>query len=147
MDLRKAVRARLVNPAVCAILPSPAHRLLSDSLIVVSFAGRTSGRTYSLPVMYARDGDGDLVVLVGDPERKTWWRNLRNAAPVRVVLAGREITAEGVVLDTVTHPADVIGALDAYGRRFPRAVPGEDPGPAVVFVRLHTEDSRARSRS
>lgn len=136
------LQRRMVNPVVRAILRSPAHRLLSGSTILLSFTGRRTGRTYTTPVMYAPDGD-DLVVLVGHPERKTWWHNLRAAARVRVLIAGREIPAEGVVLDTLTHPADVINALHAYGRRFPRAVPGEEPGPAVVFVRLRPEAGSA----
>jgi hypothetical protein len=39
--------------------------------------------------MYARDGQ-DLYVVPGQPDRKLWWRNLRQPTPVRLCLQGRD---------------------------------------------------------
>ena len=72
------VRALVVNPVVRTLLRSPAHRLLSGSLLLLDDTGRRSGRRYVLPVAYAAAGD-DLVVVVGQPASKTWWRNFDGA--------------------------------------------------------------------
>jgi hypothetical protein len=50
--------------------------MLSRSLVILSYQGRKTGRWRSLPYMYARDGQ-DLYVVPGQPDRKVWWRNLR----------------------------------------------------------------------
>jgi hypothetical protein len=68
-------RNRLVNPVVRLLLRSPLHRLLSGSLVILSYQGRKSGRWYSLPCMYARDSQA-LYIVPAQPDRKLWWRNL-----------------------------------------------------------------------
>ena len=57
--------------------------------------GRRTGRTFTFPVAYAQTGDR-LAIHVGWPERKQWWRNLRDAAPVAVVLRGTRRTGTAV---------------------------------------------------
>jgi hypothetical protein len=78
---------RVVNPLVRGLLRSPAHGLLSGRLALLSVTGRRSGRTFTFPVGYHRDGDR-VTIRVASPERKRWWRNLVDAAPVEVLLAG-----------------------------------------------------------
>jgi len=55
-----------------------------------------SGRKYSLPVNYVRDGD--LLYITSSRDRR-WWRNLRGGAPVTVRLRRRNILAEGIVIE------------------------------------------------
>jgi F420H(2)-dependent quinone reductase len=78
---------RVVNPLVRGVLRSPAHGLLSGHLALLTVTGRRSGRTFTFPVGYHRDGDR-VTVGVDWPERKRWWRNLSDAAPVEIWLAG-----------------------------------------------------------
>jgi hypothetical protein len=78
---------RVVNPIVRAVLRSPAHGLLSGHLALLTVTGRRSGRAFTFPVGYRRDGDR-VTVGVDWPERKRWWRNLSDAAPVEIWLAG-----------------------------------------------------------
>jgi hypothetical protein len=78
---------RVVNPLVRAVLRSPAHGLLSGHLALLTVTGRRSGRAFTFPVGYHRDGDR-VTVGVDWPERKRWWRNLSDAAPVEIWLAG-----------------------------------------------------------
>ena len=61
--------------------------------MLLRVAGRRSGRTFELPVGYAEDGEA-LLVTVGAPDRKRWWRNIAGPTPVGVVLRGRRL--EGV---------------------------------------------------
>ena len=64
------------------MLRSPAHRLLSGRLLLLTYTGRRSGTQYTIPVQYVRDGEA-LLVTVGWPERKLWWRNLREPGDAR----------------------------------------------------------------
>ncbi len=86
-----------LNPLVAAILRSPAHWPLSKGLLLLSFTGRKSGRRFTIPVGYQRDGDV-LTVLVSEARKKRWWRNYREAGPVTVRLRGREQAGTGWVV-------------------------------------------------
>lgn len=75
---------------------------------------------HELVVQYARDGD--LVwVMPGQPERKTWWRNLRRPAMVDVWLAGRAYRARAVAIEGHAEPIEAADALGAYLAELPRA--------------------------
>ncbi len=80
---------RTGNQLVAVLLRSPLHRVVSGRLALITFIGRASGRSYTIPVMYERT-DGALEIAVMWPERKRWWRNLREEADVRLRLQGRE---------------------------------------------------------
>lgn len=105
---------RIVNPVVRAILRSPLHPLLSRRLVLLRVTGRRSGRAFELPVGYVREGSG-LLIRVGAPERKRWWRNIAGATPIAVVLEGR--TMIGVAqLDATGERTQVrIGGLTERG--------------------------------
>ena len=72
---------------VLAVLRSPAHRLLSGMAIELRYTGRRSGREFTLPVQYAREGER-LLVAVQHPSTTTWWRNFRTPQEVNVRLRG-----------------------------------------------------------
>jgi F420H(2)-dependent quinone reductase len=82
-----AVVNRIVNPVVRGVLRSPAHGLLSGHLALLTVTGRRSGRSFTFPVGYHQDGDR-VTIGVDWPERKRWWRNLSEDAPVEIWLAG-----------------------------------------------------------
>ena len=73
------------------LLRSPLHRLASGRLALITVTGRRSGREYTLPVLYAQEGDR-VTVEVGWAESKVWWRNLRDGRDVRLRLRGEERT-------------------------------------------------------
>jgi deazaflavin-dependent oxidoreductase (nitroreductase family) len=58
---------------------------LARNLLLLRFRGRTSGRWYTTPVGYAREGDS--VVIVTSPTY-SWWKNVRGGADVDVRLDG-----------------------------------------------------------
>ncbi len=109
---------RLGNPVVRAILGSPAHALLSGSLVLLEYAGRRTGTRYRIPVMGAATDDGSVVVLAVAPARKQWWRTFRPSGPATLVVRRQRRAVEGRV---VTDPVVRRPALRAYLRRFPRA--------------------------
>lgn len=83
------------NPIVLSLLHSPLHRLLDGQTMAITVTGRRSGREYTLPVSYLRDGENLLVM---SEKGRTWWKNLRGGAPVTVFLNGRRLQARGEVI-------------------------------------------------
>jgi hypothetical protein len=129
----------LGNLLVIGLLRSPFHGLASRSLILIAYRGRSSGRRFTLPVMYAERG-GILIVLVGHPEQKRWWRNLRDGAEVDVWLCGQRQRRHA---DIVNDQA----AVDTYLDRYPRARSTLETTDSPTFVRLTaltTKSSAAR---
>lgn len=120
---------RLANSFVRAVLRSPAHRLLSDSLVLVTYTGRRSGRSFTIPVMYAEDGD-DLLVYVGHSVEKVWWRNLRRAASVGVRVRGRELAGTGAAIPATPEIESV------YLGRFPKTAKSLEADASPIFVRI-----------
>jgi hypothetical protein len=88
-----ALLNRTANLGIGLVLRTPVvHRLVSGKLALITVTGRKSGRTYTFPVGYSQDGDA-VRITVGWPERKVWWRNLRDGdAPVWVRIRGTDRT-------------------------------------------------------
>ena len=85
------------NPFMKLILKSPLHRVMSKNTAVISVTGRKTGKVYSFPVNYQRDGDTVWIVSLRD---RSWWKNLRKGARITIRLAGREIEGQGDVFET-----------------------------------------------
>lgn len=81
--------AAAVNVLVRPLLTAPIiGRSLSRSMTQISYVGRKSGRTFSLPVAYARHGT-TVTIGVAMPEKKGWWRNFYpDGAPMLLELDG-----------------------------------------------------------
>lgn len=46
-----------LNKTMKTILRSPIHGMVSKSILLITFTGRKSGKTYTTPVSYSQDGD------------------------------------------------------------------------------------------
>lgn len=88
-----------LNPLIVGILRSPFHWLLSRGLLLITVTGRKTGRRYTIPVGYQRDGE-TLDVMVSEARRKSWWRNYLEPAPLELRLCGRSRRGRAVVV----HP-------------------------------------------
>lgn len=75
-----------VNEIVSRVLRSPWHELLSGTTMLISMTGRKSGQPVTTPVDYVQDG---TTVWVMSLATRHWWRNLRQSAPVQLVLRGQ----------------------------------------------------------
>jgi deazaflavin-dependent oxidoreductase (nitroreductase family) len=93
--VNRIVRGLLRTPLLC--------RMVGRRLVTVYVVGRKTGRRYSVPVAYTRDGDG---LLIGTPFG--WGRNLRSGEPVTVRYKGSRRDADVVVF------ADEPGVTAAY---------------------------------
>jgi hypothetical protein len=138
---------RVANGLVRLLLRSPLHFLLSDDLLLLSYHGRLSGRQYTIPVSYSRAGDVVTVFTY-----RTWWRNLRDGAPVVVVLKRQRLQglaeaicddqaaiAEGLLAHLRQHPSLAKGyhvALRLDGQPDPDAVRQAARFEVMVRIRL-----------
>lgn len=123
---------RLVNPVVRGVLGSPAHRVLSGTLLVLEYHGHRSGRSFRIPLRYAAASDGGLVAIALRPGQKLWWRSFATStpAPAKLTLHGRTVAAHGTVAE---HAARAV-ALSAYLARYPRSAGLAADAAVVVFT-------------
>jgi len=106
-----AVFNRLGNPGIRFLLQSRLHWPLSRTLALISVTGRKSGTVYTIPVLYEQEGD-DVSIVVGWPDRKRWWRNLRGGAPIRMHIRGAERTGHATAHESSGGGVTVSVALD-----------------------------------
>lgn len=118
----------LANTVVETLLESPLHRVLSRSTILVRYRGRRTGNEYTLPVQYA-DAHHGLVVMVGKPDTKTWWRNFVDLGQAQVLWNGTWTPMTAHALVGADDPDAVTPLLRSYAVRFPKvanALDGND---------------------
>jgi deazaflavin-dependent oxidoreductase (nitroreductase family) len=96
---------KLYNPLVIWLLRSPLHRLMDQYTMVITVTGRNSGKRYTLPVSYVRDGETLLVISQKD---RTWWKNLLGGAPVTVSLQGHTLQARGETFTNTDMAAHIL---------------------------------------
>ena len=101
-----------VNSAMKFILRSPAHGMVSKSVLLITFTGRKSGRTYTTPVSYSQV-DGRVTIFT----HAAWWQNLRGGAPVTLRLRGRDF--QGLPEPVAGDKAAVAAGLAEHLRQVP----------------------------
>jgi deazaflavin-dependent oxidoreductase (nitroreductase family) len=103
---------RFFNPVMRTLLRSPFHGIVSGQILLLTYTGRSSGRQYTLPVGYIRDGEA-LLVVSQHSELKRWWRNLRGGARVALLLRGKRVSARADVIEDPTAVAAEVERLIA----------------------------------
>ena len=100
--------APLLNAPVTAIAASPRFGArLRRNVTVLTYTGRRSGRTFSIPVAYRRRGN-DIEVAANLPDAKTWWRNfVGEGGPVTLTLDGAERDGHAVAHRDVNGRVEV----------------------------------------
>jgi hypothetical protein len=93
----------IVNPVISALLRSPLHTLLSRLMFTITFTGRKSGRPFTIPVVYSRQGK-TLFVLANGP----WWRNFPGGTPITVWPEGSQRCGHATATD---EPAELLPFL------------------------------------
>jgi hypothetical protein len=99
---------------VKVLLRSPLHGLMSHNTMLLSFKGRKSGKHYTLPISYIREGD---TVICFTDTRTSWWKNLRNV-PVTLHLKGQHL--QGIAEAVQGDRADVKRELATFLQQSPR---------------------------
>ncbi len=110
--------APVINAPVAAVARSPRFAgLVNRNIAMLSYTGRRSGRSISIPVAYRRTGD-EVTVNANLPETKTWWRNfLGDGGPVTLQLKGIERTGHAVATrDSEGRVTVTVRLTDAGGQ-------------------------------
>ncbi len=124
---RQARIMKAVNVPMRAVLRLPFATPLSANLMLISYTGVKSGKSYLQPVSYARDGEMLLT-----PGGGRWTLNLKDGRKVRLRLRGRDVPAH----------ADLVGRAGRGGaaaRRHRRRQPARDA--------VHTDPAPRRRRA
>ena len=109
----------LINRVVKLLLASPAHGLMSGSVMTVFFTGRKTGRARSTPVRYILEDATTVTALTGRQTR--WWQNFLAPADVQLQIAGRRVAA--VAHAAPDDTARIETALKETLERFPGDAP------------------------
>jgi len=91
---------RVVNGVAVALMDAPViGGLIRRGLVEIRYVGRKSGKTFDIPVGYRRSGES-IVIAVGMPDKKNWWRNfLGEGAPLTVLgWEGRDRTGHATAV-------------------------------------------------
>jgi len=76
----------IVNKVITLVLSSPLHRLLSKTVLLITFTGRKSGNTYTTPVGYSQN-EKQISIFT----HHTWWKNLCSNPSVTLRLRGLDV--------------------------------------------------------
>jgi hypothetical protein len=98
---------KAINPIMKALLRSPLHRLLSGTLMLLTYTGRKTGRSYTIPIGYFVWDKDELMAF----SSARWWTNVRDGTPVTLLLQGRQVEA----IPTVIHERGaIINTLEKF---------------------------------
>jgi len=100
------------NRAMKLVLRSPMHGMVSKNILLITFTGRKSGKTYTTPVSYSQHDDQVTIFT-----HATWWKNLRSGTPVTLLIRGREI--QGLAEPVAEDKQAIAARLTAHLREVP----------------------------
>lgn len=82
---------------------------MSKVLMVITTTGRKSGRLFTVPIGYQRDGDGVLAFNLGGGSN--WFKNVLQNPEVTLVIQGKAQRMRGAA---VSDPAEIARVIDLY---------------------------------
>ena len=86
--------------------------MMGQGVALLTFTGRKTQKTYTIPVSYHREGD---TVTVVTKRARRWWRNFETAHDVEVRIAGRNYTGKA---EAVAGEEDALEfMIDYLGKR------------------------------
>ena len=101
------------NPIMSWMIRSPLHFMVSKNMMLMTYTGWKSGKSYSTPMNYlALNG----ALYTNSYRDRVWWRNLRGGADVILRLRGEDIPARAEVIE---DQAAVAGYLTQYVEEAP----------------------------
>ena len=76
---------RLLNPIMKSLLKSPIHSVVSNQIMILTFTGRKTGKSYSTPISYCQEDETVYSFTHAD-----WWKNLVGGVQVRLLIRGQK---------------------------------------------------------
>jgi hypothetical protein len=101
-----------VNKAMKFVLRSPVHGLVSKTVLLITFTGYKSGKTYTIPVSYSQYDDQVYIFT-----HAAWWKNLHSGTPVTLHLRGQEL--QGLAVPVAEDEQTIAAKLAAHLRKVP----------------------------
>lgn len=129
------LRNRILNTVLIPLLRSPGHRLVSKTVMLITFTGRKTGQQYSFPVGYKREEN--TITIFTRKDRK-WWRNLQDGAEVSLRIRGKNLTA----VATSNLQDDVEAMYPLMKEMYPTLSEKDkvELAPKMVMIRLEIKD-------
>jgi deazaflavin-dependent oxidoreductase (nitroreductase family) len=86
--------------------------MVSKTVLLITFTGRKSGKTFTTPVSYSQTGDQVSIFT-----HAAWWKNLRSGAPVTLHIQGQEF--QGLAETVAGDKQAIATGLAAHLRKVP----------------------------
>ncbi len=102
----------VVNRAMKLVLRSPVHGMVDKTVLLITFTGRKTGKTYTTPVSYSQ-GDGQVTIFTHADR----WKNLCDDAPVTLRIRGRDL--QGLAKPIAEDKRAIAVGLAAHLRKVP----------------------------
>ena len=102
----------MLNKSMKFILRSPLHGMVSKTILLITFTGRKSGKTYTTPVSYSQQ-DGQVYIFT----HAGWWKNLSNGEPVSLLIRGKE--RQGLAETVAEDKSAIAAGLSQHLRQVP----------------------------
>jgi hypothetical protein len=96
------------NPFMKWLIASPIHFLVSNNTMLITYKGWKSGKKFTTPVNYLKDGD---VLYTTSLKERVWWRSLREGRSVKLLVQGKTNNAIPQVNES---PEEVMNQLSKY---------------------------------
>lgn len=102
------------NPIMRALLRSPLHFFISNNMMLMTYTGRKSDKSYTIPVNYLTIEEALYTI---STRERVWWRNLRGGAEVSLRLQGSDVPARA---ESIEDPGEVAQLLEQTFAADPR---------------------------
>ena len=103
------------NDFMARVLRSPFHGMLSNGMMLITITGRKTGKKYTTPVGYYREGNSLWVITSRD---RTWWKNLCGGADVGLLLKRKQVSG---FAELELDESAVQARLSDYVKHIPQA--------------------------
>ena len=99
---------RLGNFFIGLILSSPLHGMMSKNTTLIHFTGRKSGKIYTTPVNYTKEGS---LIRITSQRDRVWWRNLKSNPEVSLTLFSKQVSGTAKVFETPEETGAAVSKL------------------------------------
>lgn len=121
------------------ILQTPLHGMVSSGIMLLKYTGHKSGRRYAVPISFVDDQDHDQLWTVS-LRKRTWWRNLRQSAPVTLRFKGHDRLAKSEVFESEEEVREALLQLfelaPVYARYLDVPVDDQDKPVEEAFAKV-----------
>lgn len=120
---------------------------MGESVMVITTTGRKSGKSFSTPIGFVRDGERFIALTRGGHERSNWYLNLRANPQAVIEVQGHRLSVRAEFLEGEAdrqlaiqlykeQRANMLGLASGAGREAtPEQI--EQAWPTRLFVRFH----------